>query len=114
MAEHPMSGLHRFVLKVEDGYTSWRLICPDDESCTPADACGSCGRNLVEPERDPCYDCKTRVYDPDGECWAQTWVGEMTAEEALHGTVEISVPVNVQWTGDGLECEVAGAAEVLP
>lgn len=108
-----MSALHRFVLKVEDGYTSWRLICPDDDSCTPADVCGSCGRNLVEPEREPCYDCKTRVYDPEGECWAQTWVGEMMAEEVLHGTVEVSVPVNVQWTGDGLECEVAGEAEVM-
>ena len=102
---------HRFVLKIEDGYTSWSLICPDDGSCGPANVCAACGRDYNDTEIAPCYDCKDRTRDPDG-CWAQTWVGEAMAEEVIHGTVEVEFPVLCQWSGDVLEAHVAGSAEV--
>jgi hypothetical protein len=100
MPEH-----HRFVLKIEDGYTTWALICPSDGSCHAATACSQCGRGFTDTEIEPCYDCPTAP--PEG-CWAQSWVGEQMAEETIHGTVEVEFPVVVQWTGDGLEAHVNG------
>ena len=99
---------HRFVLKIEDGNTSWRIICPDGaaDGCGPATACGVCGRTIGDEEIAPCYDCPT-VAEAEG-CWVQSWVGELTAEEVLYGTVEVEFPVACQWTGDSLEAHVAG------
>jgi hypothetical protein len=102
-----VSNAHRMILKIEDGYTSWSLICPDDESCSSAHYCGSCGRSVHDGDTDSerCYDCPTK---PPVGCWAQSWVGEQMAEETIHGTVEVEFPVHCQWTGDGLEAHVAG------
>lgn len=102
---------HTFVLKIEDGYTSWDLICPDDGSCKPAEVCGSCGRTFDDVEIARCYDCP--VERPTG-CWAQSWVGESMAEEVLHGTIEVKIPVTVEWNGDGLEAHIAGRATIAP
>ncbi len=103
-----MSTDHTFVLKVEDGYTSWRIICPDDGGpCNPAAVCGACGRSTEDTEAKPCYDCPA---SPAEGCWVQSWVGNLLAEEVLHGTVEVRFPVVCQWTGDALECHVNGPA----
>lgn len=97
---------HTLVLKVEDGYTSWRLICPDGgAACGPGHTCASCGRAVGDAEVKPCYDCPTSP--PEG-CWAQSWVGEAMAEEVIHGTVEVSFPVDCQYNGDGFEAHVLG------
>jgi hypothetical protein len=102
---------HRFVLKIEDGHTSWKIICPDEgKACGPATACGSCGRTIGDDEIKPCYDCPS-VADAEG-CWVQSWVGEAMAEEVIYGTVEVEFPVNCEWNGDGLEAHVAGPATI--
>ncbi len=107
-----MSKPHTFVLTVDDGYTRWRIICPDDgASCGPAHLCGSCGRVVGDAEIKPCYDCPTTI--PEG-CWVQSWVGEAAAEEVIHGTVEVAFPVDCQWNGDGLEAHVLGDAVAVP
>lgn len=107
MAEH-----HKFVLNIEDGHTSWDLICPDDGSCEPAGACAMCGRYLDDEEAARCYDCPTPEETAKEGCWAQSWVGEMMADEVLHGTIAVEFPVIVQWNGDGLEAHIAGSAEL--
>lgn len=105
--EVSQTSAHRFVLKIEDGYTSWRVICPSDggDNCGPAIACASCHRSYGDAEIKPCYDCELAA--PDG-CWVQSWVGELMAEEVLHGTVEVEFPVTCKFDGDVLEAHVAG------
>jgi hypothetical protein len=105
------SAAHTFVLKVEDGCLSWRLICPDDgKGCGPSNVCGSCGRAVDDPETAACYDCPSQA-DVDAQlCWAQSWVGEAAADEVIHGTVEVAFPVHCQWNGDGFEAHVIGSA----
>ena len=100
---------HTFVLKIEDGYVSWSLRCPEDGSCRSSRVCGQCGRDVLDAETEPCYDCPKAASDG---CWAQTWVGNVEAEEVMHGTVEVTFPVDCQWNGDGLEAHVLGPAPV--
>lgn len=107
-----MTEQHKFVLKLEDGYTSWTIICPDGgKECKPASSCASCGRTIGDDEISRCYDCPTTT-EVEG-CWVQSWAGEMLAEEVLHGTVEIEFPVSCEWNGDGLEAHVMGPANFV-
>lgn len=85
---------HRVVLTFDDGVTA-KLVCPDN-GCTPANICG-CGRDLNEPESEPCYDCGDAETWRD-ECWLKTWFDDLTADELLHGTIEF--PVTATWDGD--------------
>ena len=105
MTDEDAGAAHTFVLTVEDGYTKWRIICPDDGgSCGRGYTCASCGRSLQgDTETKPCYDCPTT---PPVGCWVQSWVGEAAAEEVIRGTVEVRFPVDCQWNGDGLEAHV--------
>lgn len=104
-----MSG-HRFVLKIEDGYTSWELICPDDGQCVSSNTCGSCGRAVGDTETDACYDCP----DKSADCWAQSWVGSAMVDEVLRGVVTLEIPVRCEYNGDGFEAHIEGPALVRP
>lgn len=103
-----MSG-HKFVLNIEDGCTSWSLLCPEDGSCTPAISCGACGRSFEDTEVPRCYDCPTERQDG---CWAQSWVGELMVDEVLHGEVTLDIPVRCEHNGDGFEAHIEGPVQV--
>lgn len=67
---------HRVVIEF-DGFVSAKLICPDDGTCSPGEGESS---------------------KPTDECWLKTWFDNNSADELLHGKVEVAV--DVDWDMD--------------
>lgn len=89
---------HRIEILIEDDYPPRvRLICPGiGKGCLPAAYCENCGwceDDPDSPERGACC-------PPQDECWAKPWVDDMGAE-LLCGKVMFTVPVEVEWDGEG-------------
>jgi hypothetical protein len=101
-----MGGLHRVVLEFDGGGISATLTCPTNgDGCHPAMSCSHCGRDYADPEATRCYDCKDA--DPD-ECWIKTWFDNESAEDLLHGSVEISI--DAEWDMDHLVARIVDPA----
>ena len=84
-----MSNQHRVVVEFDDGIYLKRLIHPEG-GCQGANQCWQCGRSFDDNEVAPCYDCNPPI-DRQRECWVQGWFENVSAEELLHGSVELIV-----------------------
>lgn len=91
------ANVHRVVLEFDGGGIRAKLICPES-GCTPGQTCGLCGRDYGDPESTPCYDCKDAKLD---ECWIKTWFDNESADELLHGQVELEI--EGEWDGDHMK-----------
>jgi hypothetical protein len=90
---------HRVVIDFDDGVSA-KLICPDSGCELPRD-CAICGRPVdAGNEIKRCYDCPS----PTDECWIKSWFDSLTADELLHGSVE--VPIRAEWDGDHMVAHI--------
>ncbi len=105
-ADGPGSNSHRVRLLIEDGYMTLKLIHPE-AGCQPALNC-VCGRAFDE-SGPGCYDCKDQ--QPAG-CWLTGWFDNCSAEDLLHGRIEIVVPITAEWDGDSCIAQVSGPPEI--
>ena len=94
---------HRVVLEFDDGVYVKKLIHPEG-GCVGADQCGHCAADLTDPDSTRCYDCKG---EGPHECWVQGWFDNASAEELLHGRIEVEI--NCRWEFDHMEAHVVGA-----
>jgi hypothetical protein len=93
-ALHPKPEGHRVLIEFDDGVYA-KLICPES-GCEPTKFCGYCGSAYDDPEAEGCSDC--RDDEAPTECWIKTWFDNLTADELLHGSIE--VPIRAEWDGD--------------
>ncbi len=98
--------LHRVVVEFDDGSYLKRLVHPEG-GCQTADRCGQCARAFDDTETEPCYDCKPPIPDSYRECWVQGWFDNLTAEELLSGSIELSV--DPEWRHDSCLLHIVDA-----
>jgi hypothetical protein len=102
MMQARRSNGHRVVIEFDGGGGAGaKLICPES-GCVPAEFCGVCGSAYGDPEAEGCSDC--RDDEAPTECWIKTWFDNVSADELLHGSIE--VPIRAEWDGDHMVAHI--------
>lgn len=105
------SNEHRVIVEFNDGVYLKKLIHPEN-GCRAAQMCSQCGRDFADEETVPCYDCKPPVPAEWRECWVQGWFDNVSAEEMLHGRIELTVEPRFDY--DSCELHILNARAANP